>query len=131
MTRYAQVDLAAIFGPDEYADHLRDQADALAAEDDETEEGGAVNTVTIVTPLDHAVVVDGQVMPEGYDPFAAFANALADRIERDPDPEPEPPATAKVVPLWVGLLAKADGRRGVDSRESRQARRASAIRRCA
>jgi hypothetical protein len=69
-----------------------------------------MSTVTIVTPLDHAVLVDGTPMPDDYDPFATFANDLADRIERE----------AGVVGAEIGIVAsclpreapKGDGRAG-------------------
>lgn len=83
MSRYAEVNITAIFGDDDYADYLADRAEEQAAE----------------------------------------------REAIDDDPEPEPPA--RVIPLWSRMLAAADGRRGVDARQSRQERRAAAFRRCA
>lgn len=49
----------------------------------------------------------------------------ADAEEDDPPP---PPPAARVAAPWVGMLAAAEGRRGVDSRASREQRRARAIR---
>lgn len=82
--RYAEVDVDAIFGRDDYADYLADRAEEL------WQERAAIE---------------------------------------DDDPEPEPPA--RVVPLWASMLNAADGRRGVDARQSRIERRERAFARCA
>jgi hypothetical protein len=100
MTR--EIDLDALFGRDDDADFLADQAEALFAELEE------------MAAAERAL------------------DALDAILAADPEPEPPAPASRPAIrPLWAGLLAVADGRRGADSRQSKRERRARAFARCA